>query len=312
MTEGRSGTSGGNFRDRMVSDYQGYKVYDRDGEKLGKVEYTVLDESEQPQYLGVKTGFFGTKTTLIPEELIRLDDNNEFTVEATESQVNDAPTISDEDDVPQNIENDTLSHYGLGGAAAGTAGGATAGAMSGGTNTDSDYDDRNRSDYGDDDRSGRDRNDYSDRDESRSEGRDYGDRDESRSEGRSQDDDYDRNRDDSRSSSGALGGAAAGAGAGAAASGLSRSDRGSHDDHDDTEYRNTSDVEGGRGDSSSSRSRSGGRDDGEKIRVTLKREQARAERVIDEDGEEEVRIRKKTIREEVLIDVEDAEDSRRQ
>ena len=46
--------------------YAGYTVYDPDGNKIGKVDDLFLDENDQPEYLGVKMGFLGTKSTLIP------------------------------------------------------------------------------------------------------------------------------------------------------------------------------------------------------------------------------------------------------
>ena len=34
--------------------YAGYEVYDRNGEKIGKVDDLFVDENDQPEYLGVK------------------------------------------------------------------------------------------------------------------------------------------------------------------------------------------------------------------------------------------------------------------
>lgn len=295
MTE-RSSEARGSFRDRIVDDYSGYKVYDQDGGKLGKVEYTVLDDGDQPEYLGLKTGFFGSNVTLIPESLIRLNDSGDFEVQATESQVNDAPNVGDEDDVSPDFEDRVREHYGLGRSGQGSsdteAAVGTAGAADGATNRDRDSDYDRGSDHDRD--SDRDvRGESRNRDEGRDhdEGRDYG-----------RDRDQGRDHDSERSGS-STGAAAAGAAGGAAAASGS-SDR---DDHD-TEYRDGVDVESRSGHSDSRLG--GGEKEGEKIRVTLKREEARAERIIDEDGEEEVRIRKRTIKEETLVDVEDEKDMR--
>ncbi|HZA47080.1 MAG TPA: PRC-barrel domain-containing protein, partial [Rubrobacter sp.] len=52
--------------------YAGYTVYDPDGDKIGKVDDLFLDEYDQPEYLGVKMGFLGTKSTLIPWEMVEV------------------------------------------------------------------------------------------------------------------------------------------------------------------------------------------------------------------------------------------------
>jgi hypothetical protein len=46
--------------------YAGYTVYDPDGDKIGKVDDLLVDENDQPEYIGVKMGLLGTRSTLIP------------------------------------------------------------------------------------------------------------------------------------------------------------------------------------------------------------------------------------------------------
>ena len=41
--------------------YAGYTVYDPDGDKIGKVDDLFADENDQPEYIGVKMGFLGTR-----------------------------------------------------------------------------------------------------------------------------------------------------------------------------------------------------------------------------------------------------------
>src|SRR5919202_5108705 len=54
--------------------YAGYTVYDQDYEKIGKVDDLFLDENNSPEYIGVKMGFLGTRSTLIPFEIARVND----------------------------------------------------------------------------------------------------------------------------------------------------------------------------------------------------------------------------------------------
>jgi hypothetical protein len=55
--------------------YAGYTVYDNAGSKIGKVDDLFLDENDQPEYIGVKMGFLGTSSTLIPMELATTDES---------------------------------------------------------------------------------------------------------------------------------------------------------------------------------------------------------------------------------------------
>ena len=46
--------------------YAGYTVYDQADQKIGKVDDLFVNENDQPEYIGVKMGFLGTSSTLIP------------------------------------------------------------------------------------------------------------------------------------------------------------------------------------------------------------------------------------------------------
>ena len=56
--------------------YSGYEVHDSNGEKIGKVDYLFfVDENDNPEYIGVKMGFLGTSSTLIPTDTITVDES---------------------------------------------------------------------------------------------------------------------------------------------------------------------------------------------------------------------------------------------
>ena len=95
--------------------YAGYKVYDRDGEKIGKVEYLFVDENDQPEYIGVKTrGFLGTKSTLIPTDIVREDeDHRVIEVSETKDKINGSPAFDDEEEITPEYEERVRSHYGV-------------------------------------------------------------------------------------------------------------------------------------------------------------------------------------------------------
>src|SRR5215212_4275152 len=75
--------------------YAGYEVFDQVGEKIGKVDDLFVDESDQPEYIGVKMGFLGTRSTLIPWEAVSSTDDegraitveNELRVQRTEEEL---------------------------------------------------------------------------------------------------------------------------------------------------------------------------------------------------------------------------------
>jgi hypothetical protein len=54
--------------------YAGYTVYDQHYGKIGNVDDLFVDENDSTQYIGVKMGFLGTRTTLILFEMVRVND----------------------------------------------------------------------------------------------------------------------------------------------------------------------------------------------------------------------------------------------
>ncbi|MBV9452914.1 MAG: PRC-barrel domain-containing protein, partial [Rubrobacter sp.] len=74
--------------------FTGYQVYDRHYEKIGKVDDLFVDENDQPEYLGVKMGLLGMRSTLIPWELVRVNDKRRLVEVATDkATVKEGPTF---------------------------------------------------------------------------------------------------------------------------------------------------------------------------------------------------------------------------
>lgn len=94
--------------------YEGFKVYDKSGEKIGKVDDLFIDDSDREEYVGVKMGLFGLKSTLIPMDIIRVNEADK-TLEVSESKdrVKDAPNFDDDEDITPDYENRIRSHFGL-------------------------------------------------------------------------------------------------------------------------------------------------------------------------------------------------------
>jgi uncharacterized protein (TIGR02271 family) len=95
--------------------YAGYTVVDEGGSKIGKVDDLFLDESDQPEYFGVKMGFLGTSSTLIPADISTIDNERGFIkVSQPKSTVQDGPAFDDDREITPEYENEVRSYYGLG------------------------------------------------------------------------------------------------------------------------------------------------------------------------------------------------------
>jgi sporulation protein YlmC with PRC-barrel domain len=130
--------------------YEGFTVYDNQGSKIGKVDDLFVDEKDNEEYIGVKMGFLGRKSTLIPTEIVRVNES-ERTIEVSESKdhVKEAPSFDDDEDVTAAYEDRIRRHFGLEslqessgrgsyGAGSGSASGAASGAAAGGASSDHD------------------------------------------------------------------------------------------------------------------------------------------------------------------------------
>src|SRR3954453_8765689 len=85
--------------DRM----RGAPVYDRGGDKIGAVEEIFYDtQSNRPEWIGIGTGFFGTKRVLVPVEGASLRDDG-ICVRYPKDQVKDSPGI-DGDEISSETE----------------------------------------------------------------------------------------------------------------------------------------------------------------------------------------------------------------
>jgi uncharacterized protein (TIGR02271 family) len=92
----------------------GYEVYDQAGEKIGKVDDLFVDENDQPQYIGVKMGFLGTHSTLIPMEIATVDEaTSRIEVATDKDTAKNGPAFDDDREITPDFENEVHSYYGL-------------------------------------------------------------------------------------------------------------------------------------------------------------------------------------------------------
>ncbi len=94
--------------------YAGYEVFDQSGAKIGKVDDLFVDESDQPEYVGVKMGFLGMSSTLIPWQLVTLDEGSGRLTAATDKDTaKNGPAFDDDREITPEFEQQVYSYYGL-------------------------------------------------------------------------------------------------------------------------------------------------------------------------------------------------------
>src|SRR3712207_159895 len=91
-----------------------YTVYDQHYEKIGKVDDLFVNESDQPEYIGVKMGFLGTSSTLVPMDMVRVNDERQLVEVASDKEtVKNGPAFDDDREITPEFENQVYSYYGL-------------------------------------------------------------------------------------------------------------------------------------------------------------------------------------------------------
>ena len=103
----------GRDRSTPIEDlYSEYTVYDMHYEKIGKIDDLFVDENDNPEYVGVKMGFLGTRSTLIPVDIVRMNDRRRLVeVAADKETVKNGPTFSDDREITPEFERQVLNHY---------------------------------------------------------------------------------------------------------------------------------------------------------------------------------------------------------
>ncbi|HSK83653.1 MAG TPA: PRC and DUF2382 domain-containing protein [Rubrobacter sp.] len=95
--------------------FAGYEVYDPNGEKIGKVDDLFIDESDRLEYIGVKMGFLGMSSTLIPWEAVSRTDDEKRAIEVSvdKATAKDGPAFDDDREITRDLEQQVYSYYGL-------------------------------------------------------------------------------------------------------------------------------------------------------------------------------------------------------
>jgi uncharacterized protein (TIGR02271 family) len=96
--------------DRLID----YDVQDQNNNKIGTVQNVWTDQSNQPRFLGVKTGWIFGKNHVVPVHTSTMNDNQRtIRVPFTEDKVKEAPTFDPDYDLSDADEERIYMYYGL-------------------------------------------------------------------------------------------------------------------------------------------------------------------------------------------------------
>jgi hypothetical protein len=91
-----------------------YHVYDKHYERIGRVDDVFIDERDAVSYVGVKMGFFGTNSTLVPVEIVRINDLRRLVeVDADAETIKHAPHFGHDETVSPELEDRVRTYFGL-------------------------------------------------------------------------------------------------------------------------------------------------------------------------------------------------------
>jgi uncharacterized protein (TIGR02271 family) len=93
--------------------FEGYQIYDQHYEKVGKVDDLFVDENDTPEYIGVKTGLFGSPSTLIPVDIVRVNDLRQLVEVASDKEtIKNAPSFGEDAEITAGFEERVYAHFG--------------------------------------------------------------------------------------------------------------------------------------------------------------------------------------------------------
>jgi uncharacterized protein (TIGR02271 family) len=94
--------------------YVDYDVYDQDGERIGKLDDLFVDEEDNPEYVGVRTESSGTRSALIPADVVTVEDRlRRMVVSRPKGVVETGPSLGYEEEATPEFEERVRGHYGL-------------------------------------------------------------------------------------------------------------------------------------------------------------------------------------------------------
>jgi hypothetical protein len=98
---------------RTYDAWLGRHAFDVDGNKIGSIDHIFYDDrTQRPEWLAVKTGLFGTKTTFVPINGSQVFKGEDLQVPFTKDFVKEAPRVDVDDTMTPMQEQELWSYYG--------------------------------------------------------------------------------------------------------------------------------------------------------------------------------------------------------
>ena len=96
-----------------IRDWPGQSLVGSGDDKLGTIDQVYLDrQTGEPTFASVKTGLFGSKSSLVPIGSARSSDGDVH-VPFSKDQVKDAPNVDDDEELSEAEERRLYEHYGI-------------------------------------------------------------------------------------------------------------------------------------------------------------------------------------------------------
>jgi uncharacterized protein (TIGR02271 family) len=95
------------------AEWRGATVRDPDGDKIGTVEEVYFDEAtDRAEWITVRTGLFGMRTSFVPVEGAEPMGEDELRVPYEKERVKDAPNVDPDQELTQDEERELYRYYG--------------------------------------------------------------------------------------------------------------------------------------------------------------------------------------------------------
>jgi uncharacterized protein (TIGR02271 family) len=94
--------------------YADYEVYDQYGQRIGPISDLFVDDSDEPEYVGVEPGTISDRSVLVPAEVISINDGlRRMVVSRPVTVVETAPSLGYDEEVTPDFERRVRLHYAL-------------------------------------------------------------------------------------------------------------------------------------------------------------------------------------------------------
>ena len=102
------------YTENDIDRLRGAVAYDRTGERIGNVGEVYLDDQTgEPMWVTVHTGFFGMNTSFVPLADSTFEDDDRLVVAHDKQVVKDAPNIAEDGHLDRAQEDELYHYYGV-------------------------------------------------------------------------------------------------------------------------------------------------------------------------------------------------------